>query len=210
MRTAYHYSSEDYCGPRYKTGTHFGTFEAAYDRWSSLALPGGCLVEVTLDIKLPFRTRDQGEWQEPFRLYSELVRSDDAVGEVLEEMGFDWPWDGNDWEKDEALLMAEDVLSRRGERGFSKAWEYVIDELIAQGYDGIVYENLVEDAGSLSYIIFYPDQVNVEAVALLPEDATPKELEEWWKDPPFEEPPLVFEQAHVPRPPPGLKAKLLR
>jgi hypothetical protein len=182
----YHYSVEDYCGPHFNPGTHFGTLRAAHDRWSNLARLGGCLAEVRLDMVNPFRTFDQGDWEEPLQFYWELVGSDEVMGQALEELGFEWPWDGADWDKDQALLEAEYILKRRGKKSLSDAWYLVIDELAAQGYDGIAYANDVEDPGSLSYIIFWSDQVHVEAVALLPEYGTTlEEFEQWWLDPPL-------------------------
>lgn len=191
MKYWYHYSKTDYCGPDFEAGTHFGTLEAAHDRWDHLRERGdirapGCLVEVRLFMYNPYRTYDQGTWQSPTAFYGSIA-DEKSVAALVNDLGYEWPWGADQYAKLEVLEDIDDSLSTF-DRPFSgmtydEMWREVILELSDQGYDGIEYKNTVEDVGSTSRIIFGPGQAEVVGIAPLPTVVT----ERWWREIEFED-----------------------
>ncbi len=114
-----------------KEGAHFGTYEQA----SSLRKPGkGKPKAYVLDIKNPLRLSDIGVWSRFNNLHYALVMGDHITPEQAEST----------WE---AWQTSDD-----------KGWEALKIALMANGYDGIVYENEQEGPGD-SYIAFWPHQI---------------------------------------------------
>lgn len=188
MKYWYHYSKEDYCGPDFDPGTHFGTFQAARDRWYQTGRYPGCLVETRIHSTNPYRTYDQGTWSHPMVFLFEIA--DEAeVAALVKEYGFIWPWDGTEDDKLDVLADIDGMLqpfSWSKTQEYDHVWKRVLWELEDQGYDAISYRNEAEDPGSTSLIIFDPGQVEVVGVAYVP--AQEGSLDTWWSGVPFEDP----------------------
>lgn len=135
--------------------THFGTAGAANDRASALRSFSTMVVgrkedqsavfPVYLSIQNPLRLPDLAEMDNPDLPFEDgsgfhprSWESETDLAEVLYEM--------NEITRDEFWDVQYSP---------KKAFEL----LKAKGYDGIVYKNVIEDAGKDSYIIFHPSQV---------------------------------------------------
>jgi len=118
--------------------THFGTAGAAQDRLRDLSAEGK-IIGVYLAIKKPLLFSDKG-WQH-------------SPAQMLNDLGGCWRmYEASDLEDDEI----DDMLNKMyGARSYAP----IVRFLISMGYDGLQYENLVEDRGSTSWTIFNAKQV---------------------------------------------------
>lgn len=147
-----------------RTPMHFGTAAAARERaYGKLADEAAKLVTAYQN--------EQGVWH-----------WHDGQGVTSEDWGragFADRQTAIDYGKSEAVKYAEDNEADASELGtFTSVWlsiknpkrlpdlgggdgewEQAVEDAMAEGYDGIVYRNRFEDAGSDSYIAFYPDQI---------------------------------------------------
>ncbi len=125
-------------------GFHFGTLEAAHDRYSQTKekqpdTPIGVYKEVYINMTNPFYIDiDAGRW---------------CAYDIAYQL------------KQKGVITEQQYEHIRAKKGF---WEYTYDnpaakavrEILSQnGYDGIIYKNDSEDAGSYSVIALYPDQI---------------------------------------------------
>lgn len=122
--------------------THFGTEDAATARASHLGQSSPTLVRAYLKIHTPAHIVDQGTMHDVETLVESLTGSMQFFDQ-LDDMGIDAD------EADDTLA----TLKRR--RSFAP----VVTLLSQWGFDGLTYENVVEDAGSQSWVIFKPAQV---------------------------------------------------
>ena len=124
-------------------GFHFGgTFAAAYDRRESktAAKRGADIVkEVYLNIESPIVLQDDAGFWDAYEITSQLV--------------------------DKGLISSKERAKISRMEGYvegdydSQANKYLRNLLDKLGYDGIIYENAVEDKGALSVIALYSDQI---------------------------------------------------
>lgn len=114
-----------------KEGAHFGTYEQASNvRKHGLRKPKAFV----LDIKNPLRLTDIGVWNRFNNFHYALVMGDHITPEQAEST----------WQ---AWQTSDD-----------KGWEAIKIALLANGYDGIVYQNEQEGPGD-SYIAFWQHQI---------------------------------------------------
>lgn len=130
---------------RYFFGNHFGTVEAANDRLGALGnkrmeernniTPPDQIIPVYLNIQNPMRMEDLISWS-----------PENVVGMVESTL-------------DEQDALGEDrIPTRRRAHGDFYLYEDIITFLQARGFDGVVYENVIEGEGD-SYIAFDPTQI---------------------------------------------------
>lgn len=121
-------------------GFHFGTYEAALDRRSSKnkAINADWVKDVYLNIKNPIFLDDYGFWDAS------------AIAPQLWEQG---------------LINYDELVRLQRTKGYingeytdeaNKAVRKILKDL---RYDGIIYQNAVEDDGTLSVAALYPDQI---------------------------------------------------
>ena len=125
-------------------GFHFGTLRAAYDRYLQTKgykqdISDGIYKEVILNITNPIELSEGvGDWNAHW------------VALQLLEIGIISEQQYNDLSK----------LSGFNKNTYDNPAAKAVREILAQnGYDGIIYENLSEDAGSYSFIALYPEQI---------------------------------------------------
>ena len=123
-------------------GFHFGTYKAALDRRKSkdISKRGFDIVkEMYLNIKKPlFLTDPSSPWDATTtatQLWNKLLISDEELEAIFHLHG---AVDGE--YMDDANVELRKILKRLG-------------------YDGIIYQNAVEDKGTLSVIALYPEQI---------------------------------------------------
>lgn len=153
----YHATNTDFT--EFRAGSHFGSAQAANDRFEKLhdfsvrvvgRDPGRFRVQpVYLKIENPLRLPDLAGLPDP------NIAPEDKEGELQQYM--------RSWESETDLaevLYERDILTE------DEFWEHQydrLDKLIpllqSKGYDGIVYKNEIEDPGHDSWIIFDPKQV---------------------------------------------------
>jgi len=122
--------------------SHFGTVNAANERIDpdlyKMGIKSPRILPVYLSIKNPIRIEDS------------------AAGHTIEDLAIEvenldiLPLDENGTSRIDYVLEPSDDAEKAGR---------LADEMLKAGYDGFVYENLVEDAGSTSYIVVDPSQV---------------------------------------------------
>jgi len=117
-------------------GAHFGTSQAANDRLDAEG-GHGRVYPVFLSIQNPLEMHDMETW-EPGDIIDTLV-----AHEKLPEG---------------AERTDKDVLRALSSQG-AAAWDAVKRVMRRLGYDGIRYENAIEDPGSISWIVLDPGQV---------------------------------------------------
>jgi hypothetical protein len=134
--------------------SHFGTADAANDRllehsrWQT-STAGQRIYPVYLNITNPIVMTDMGEWNSPMIFLS--------LGDKTSEGNPRYP------EIVEQELYQE-ILGRVEKPDYSieedPIYKFDIMQMLEEaGYDGIVYENAVEDPGSLSYIPMWAPQI---------------------------------------------------
>lgn len=149
--------------------THFGTQQAANDRHDNLwnfyndelkrpdRAAGSNIMPVYLSVKNPLRLPDLASIN---YLDGEPLpdRDDEDFEEDEDDDNRPLP---RGWEGEEAIAM---TLYERGIMDIEEFEEHRSNDealkfLAEQGYDGIVYENVVEDPGNDSWIVFNPNQI---------------------------------------------------
>jgi len=144
----------------FRPNTHFGTAQAANDRSQALTDfstnvvgrdPGSFSVfPVYLSLKNPLRMPD-------------LASIDSQTGQPLEDTSFPKEGEGyaRGWEGEEAVAttLLEMGIINIDEFEEHRNNDEALKLLAEKGYDGIVYKNAVEDAGSDSWIVFDPANV---------------------------------------------------
>ena len=141
----YHWASEIFeTFSKGEFGFHFGTLQAANERHLQFkeenpGISQGVYKEVILNITNPIEISDEaGEWNASW------------VALQLLEIGIISEQQYNDLSK----------LSGFNKNTYDNPAAKAVREILAQnGYDGIIYENLSEDAGSYSLIALYPEQI---------------------------------------------------
>lgn len=135
---AYHGTADEF--DQFHGWSHFGTLQAAHDRISDMFTMGGIaqkalnIIPVYLSIQNPLKIEDNG-FQDGYDMLDSIVLKSGAFTQA-EQDHFE-------------ELMETEGFDHDG-----------VEEMLRQkGYDGLVYENVWEDAGSLSYIVFDPRQV---------------------------------------------------
>ena len=171
--SAYHSTN---AGPfdKFRTGelsAHFGTEAAARERADdlrtfSLDVVGrpheqARVLGVRLNLNNPLRMPDLAGVAQNQR--GEFIPVDEAREERADEF-YNKEVNEASWESGSdfaSWLFANDIID--AEEFFDRGAQYdigvAVEILQEKGYDGVVYENVVEDAGSDSYIIFDPEQV---------------------------------------------------
>ena len=125
-------------------GFHFGTLDAAHDRYTQSLeedsnTQKGIYKEVYLNIKHPyFMAVDAGAWA------AQAVALQLEMDGLITEQQYD------------RLSITEGFWDNTYNNPAAKA---VRDILSDNGYDGIIYKNDSEDAGSYSVIALYPEQI---------------------------------------------------
>lgn len=125
-------------------GFHFGTLDAAHDRYSvakeyNADTPRGNYKEVFLNITNPIELSDDlGEWEAGW-----VARQLLDMG-IITEHQYD------------LLSLTAGFYETTYDNPAAKA---VRDILERNGYDGIIYRNKSEDAGSFSVIALHPEQI---------------------------------------------------
>ena len=122
-------------------GIHFGTRDQAEDRIHAKGFdtyreePEPHMIrKVYLSLTNPIKTRDAGGWQFPKK-----------VKQVIEDAG--------------VKIDTETIPDRNySSEENAAAIKLIRAELVAKGYDGVIYSNTAERAGT-SYIVFSPDQI---------------------------------------------------
>ena len=175
--SAYHSTN---AGPfdKFRTGelsAHFGTEAAARERADdlrtfSLDVVGrpheqARVLGVRLNLNNPLRMPDLAGVAQNQR--GEFIPVDEAREERADEF-YNKEVNEASWESESdfaSWLFANDIIDR--EEFFDRDAQYdigvAVEILQEKGYDGVVYENVVEDAGSDSYIIFNPNQIKSAA-----------------------------------------------
>jgi len=156
--------------------THFGTMAAANDRHGNIAefedfkrkreptVPEGAnIIPVYLSIKNPLRLpdlaaiNDRGETIADLDEYDRNLEYGDEGYDDDESMRrYPVGWEGEEAIATTLLEMGEiDTDEFEDHRSNTKALKLLAEK----GYDGIVYKNVVEDAGNDSWIVFHPSQI---------------------------------------------------
>lgn len=120
-------------------GTHFGTRRSAHQRVRALGRfqAGASRVErYRLSVRNPLRLRDIGAW--------------DSLPDVAFSLRIEQPFGGAGPD----ILRADDLRAFRAFRTDAEAWDFLRRKIEERGYDSVVYQNAVEDAGSDSYIVW--------------------------------------------------------
>lgn len=140
-------------------GMHFGTREAAVDASYGVGPLGqkkeGLIRPFYLSIQRPLEMGDPANWLHSYNsnnTVAQLVRkgvinqaeADDVNARMLQ------------------IKKSPGSASSTGPGAYRPEASRILRELIAsKGYDGIVYVNENEDTGSLSWIVFYPQQIKL-------------------------------------------------
>lgn len=148
--------------------SHFGTLGAANDRYTNLTnfynntiknpsrSHGSQVLPVYLSVKNPLRMVDLASINDNGEVIADLEEEYDEENE--EERFKRYP---RGWEGEEAVPMTlyemgiMDIDDFEEHRSNKKAYEF----LKQKGYDGIVYKNVIEDAGEDSWIVFNSNQI---------------------------------------------------
>jgi len=129
----------------FNRGSHFGTKKAATER--------------VQDKQIQTNTDNSGEIKP---VYLKIEKPLEMV-DLFVEPGFENYWKNYEAEgygKDASNLEREGVrLSKKYDNLKNKENLEWTEFLSSEGYDGVIYENLAEDAGSLSFIAFSPEQI---------------------------------------------------
>lgn len=157
----YHATNHDISA--FRPFTHVGTAEAANDRYRSL---------VRLDDQINTTT---GSYRRPvnYRTYPVYVHMTNPLrmpdlagisesGEALSDfLGHEEEASARGWEGEEAIAttLLEMGVFTIDDFEDARSNYKALKRLRRMGYDGIVYENVVEDKGSDSYIVFSPRQI---------------------------------------------------
>lgn len=115
-------------------GAHFGTLAAAEGRLHDVARGEGEVVEYEISFENALEIVDLGTWGFP---------------SVLREL------------RSKGVLSAAqvDAAYEANNRSDSAGWAFVKEAIRAAGFDALRYSNLVEDAGSVSFIVLAAEQI---------------------------------------------------
>lgn len=136
-------------------GVHFGTLDAARARIRGKAVDDALQSIETYQ-------NDSGLWE--FSIdnidyggeYESEAEAREAAEDLAATTDMDLPWE----DAEEGITSVYLNLKNPkyvGDQG--KDWSAAIALAKEQGYDGLIYRNLYEDAGSISYVAFYPEQI---------------------------------------------------
>lgn len=145
-------------------GVHVGTVDQAQSRIDYHGEKGGNVMPLYVSIKNPLRLNDSPTWKDPAWYVEKSGIADYLSKELVEEAG-------NLRNVYKNIIAAnngknDEVAQKKMMEVADKVNKKVVEELKAQGYDGIVYSN-THDGTSLSsrmrgddsYIAFSPDQI---------------------------------------------------
>ncbi len=157
----YHHGQfdEEDGAPIIEEGMHFGTEDAARAR-----AYGKIVDDFVLSIEV---FEEDGCWHWEMGSFASWD---------IDNEGFETEEEARENAEEAALEIAKNEVLDADELGtFTKAflkienpkvtkdmgayWSKVIEQAKQQGYDGIIYRNEFEDRGSLSYIVFKPEQI---------------------------------------------------
>lgn len=110
-------------------GTHFGDYRTAVKRMQKLRVSNPNIRKYRLNISKSLHMPDVGMWEEPLEVAWELVSQ--GVFKKQEEEAEDFKY-----------------LSE------SEMWTYLRGKIESAGYDSVVYPNVWEGGGSVSYIVW--------------------------------------------------------
>lgn len=138
-----------------EAGVHFGTLDAARAR------VGGKAVDDAIQ-SIETYQNDSGLWE--FSIngldyggeYESEAEAQEAAEDLAATTDVDLPWE----DAEEGITSVYLNLKNPkyvGDQG--NDWSEAIKLAKEQGYDGLIYRNLYEDAGSISYVAFYPEQI---------------------------------------------------
>ncbi len=124
-------------------GSHFGTLRAAYERYLQIKednpnVSKGIYKEVILNITNPIELKDNDVWTAGW------------VAIQLLEKGIIGEYEYN------TLKNVSGIYDNTYNNPAAQAVREILNK---NGYDGIIYKNLSEDAGSYSIIALYPEQI---------------------------------------------------
>ncbi|MHC4605169.1 MAG: ADP-ribosyltransferase-containing protein, partial [Planctomycetota bacterium] len=147
MKKAFHGTRADI--DTFQPLSHFGTKKAAERALESVKGKGKAkIISAELTIKNPLEVKD-------------------TVG--VQEDVVDWVWQAEDkgvvTEKEAAAI--EDIVTKAGD--IEKAEVAFVKLLKSKGYDGLKYINQTEDKGSVSYVVFGPEQVSQPPAKTIPQ-----------------------------------------
>lgn len=127
---------------------HFGTFAAAKDRLGSkLVGSEGVVVEENSNGEYEWMYVDDYDTEYDKKGDKAFATKDEAYRDAFSHLAFELkPYFLN-------IRSVERVSDQNTD------WDGVIAEAKAKNHDGLAYENQHEDAGSESYIAFYPNQI---------------------------------------------------
>ena len=131
----YHFTDSARRFPVFRIGSHFGTSDSSRDlmqRRLGIGHVGGHTMVGYLNIKRPFFMYDDGNAPE---------LSEETLAELVEQH-----------------IITPDQAKRLKGRFDTQSILWVIKRLKNAGFDGAVYENIMEDRGTARWIIFSPDQ----------------------------------------------------
>jgi hypothetical protein len=154
-RLVHHATRADFPVREMAPFSHFGTLNAARERAEGIGphrrdVSGVRLVSAFLDIRNPLDVCDINDTHDVVRLVS-------VIGAAAPELKLDGLLDDEEMDDDEVLAT-------------------VAQRLLAAGHDGLVYRNLHEDPGSLSWVILDASQVIPMQDGPLSEAANPWDL----------------------------------
>lgn len=144
----YHASRSDQVIEAFQPFTHFGTKRAALSRACGVTFDGVeafRLYEVTLKIQNPLAIKDFSYGNHGW------LRLVDALHYTKKIFSID----------DRQAVFSAGAISE------DQAFKQIRDLLTAKGFDGLNYKNWHEDPGSISYIVLYPEQVEIKSLETL-------------------------------------------
>lgn len=149
-----------------KAGMHWGSLEAARERiWGKIH--DDFVNEASYE-----QDADTGRWFwdaggisswdfDPEGFESEERAREDADAHAVAEAdsAMEGGWEGFPITSAWLSIKNPKVVPDAGAK-----WSAVIRQAKKEGHDGLVYRNLFEDKGSLSWVVFHPDQILVAGV----------------------------------------------
>jgi len=155
--TVYHASPKGFDIEQANPLSHFGTCQAAQDIGQRLCGDKYITYPAFLSIQNPLRIPDTGgHSRDTFRFLFESLLPSVSGENILNKDEIDYVF-GQDTLKDFLPLSRFIFPERHASK--SKWADRMIETLSKKGFDGFVYENLMEDKSSTSFIIFDQHQV---------------------------------------------------
>jgi hypothetical protein len=155
-KLVHHATRSDFPIPEFAPFSHFGTLNAARSRAEGIGphrrdVSGVRLVSAFLDIRNPLDVCDINDTHDVVRLVA-------VIGAAAPELELDGLLEDEEMDDDEVLAT-------------------VAQRLLAAGHDGLVYRNLHEDPGSLSWVILDASQIVLMRDGPLGEASNPWDLD---------------------------------